>query len=98
MFNSSKELTLVVRSGKVQNSGYPKWFVFAMVNADHDFHPLADHMTTLRNVTEGEIREFSAFPFSLQLMFDQIVSNLIVRLMISQKLRIKVAQTSQHVE
>ena len=43
------------------------------VNADHgrDFHPLADHVTTLQNYTKGEIREFSAFPFSLHLVFDQ---------------------------
>ena len=46
-----------------------------LVNADHrrDFHPLADHrvMTHLRTFTEGEL--FSAFPFSIQLMFDQTV-------------------------
>ena len=50
------------------------------VNADHgpDFHPLADHMTKLQNFTKGEIREFSAFPFPLQLVFDQTLSNLIV--------------------
>ena len=52
----------------------------ARVNADlgRDFHPSADHMTKLRNVTNGEIREFTAFPFSLQLMFDQTLYNLIV--------------------
>ena len=57
------------------------------VNADHrcDLHPLADHMTKLRNFTKGEIREFSAFQFSLHLMFDQTLNNLIVCLMISQK-------------
>ena len=46
------------------------------VNADHgrDFHPF----------TKGEIREFSAFPFSLALMFDQTLSNLIICLMVSQ--------------
>ena len=56
------------------------------VNADHrrDLHPLADHMTKLRNLYKGEIRDFSGFPCSLQLMFDQIVSNLIVCLMISK--------------
>ena len=26
-----------------------------------DFHPLADHVTMLRNVTKGEFREFSIF-------------------------------------
>ena len=59
------------------------------VNADHghDFHPLADHMTKLQNFTKGDIHEFSAFPFSLQLMFDQ-TCNLIVFLMISLKLHI----------
>ena len=40
------------------------------VSADHgrEFHPLADHMTKLR---KGKNCELSAFPFSLQLMFDQ---------------------------
>ena len=67
------------------------------VNANHgrDFHPLADHMPKLRNFTKGEIREFSAFPCSLHLMFDQTLSNLIVCLIISHtKLHTKVAQTS----
>ena len=63
------------------------------VNADRgrDVHTLADHMTKLRNFTKGEIREFSAFPFSLDLMFDQTLTNLIVYLilMISKKLHIK---------
>ena len=38
------------------------------VYADHwrDFHPLADHMTKLRNFIKVEIREFSAFPLSFQ--------------------------------
>ena len=41
------------------------------------------------------IREFLAFSLSLQLMFDQTLSNLIVCLMISQKkLHRKGAQTS----
>ena len=50
------------------------------VNADHgrDFHPLADHMTKIQHFTNCEILEFSAFPFSLRLMFDQTLSNLIV--------------------
>ena len=54
------------------------------VNADHghDFHPLADHMTKLNIFTKGDFREFSAFPFSLHLMFDQTLSNLTVCLMI----------------
>ena len=40
------------------------------VNADRgrDFRPPADYMTKLRNFTKGEIRQFSAFPFSLHLM------------------------------
>ena len=52
----------------------------ARVNANHgrDFHPLADYMTKLQNFTKDEIRDFSAFPFSLKLMFDQTLSNLIV--------------------
>ena len=37
----------------------------------------------LNNFTKGEIHEFSVFPFSLQLMFDQTLSNLIVCLIIS---------------
>ena len=66
------------------------------VIADHgrDFNPLADHMTKLRNFTKGENRDFSAFRFSLHLMLEQALSNLIVCLMISQKLHIKVAQMS----
>ena len=50
------------------------------INADHrhDFHLLADHMTKLRNFTKGDICGFSVFPFSLQLMFDQILSNIII--------------------
>ena len=62
------------------------------INADHgrDFYLLADHMT----FPKGENREFSAFPLSRQLMFDQTLSNAIVCLMISQKLHAKVAQMS----
>ena len=60
----------------------------------HDFHLLVDHMTKLQNFTKGEIREFSEFPFSLHLMFDQTLSNLIVCLMVSKKLHTEVAQTS----
>ena len=50
------------------------------VNADHehDFHPLVDHMTKLKNFTKAEICELSAFPCSLHLLFDQTLSNLIV--------------------
>ena len=58
-----------------------------MVNTDNqwrDFHPLADHMTKLGNFTM-----FSVFPISLQLMFDQTLRNVIVCLMISQKLHKK---------
>ena len=39
-----------------------------------------------RSHDKGEIREFSAFPFLLRLMFDQTLSNLIVCLMISQEI------------
>ena len=68
--------------------------VWVNVNQGHDLHPFTDHMTKLRNFTKKEICEFSAF--SLHLMFDQTLSNLnlIVCLMISQKLHTKVAQTS----
>ena len=69
------------------------------VNADHgcDFNPLADHTTKLRNSTKGESHNFSAFRFSFHLMFQQSLSNLIVCLMISQKLHTKVAQSSLNV-
>ena len=64
------------------------------VNADHgcDLHPLADHMTKLKNFIKEQNRDFSAFRFSLQLMLEQASTNLIVCLMISQKLHTKVAQ------
>ena len=66
------------------------------VNADHgrDLRPLADHMTQLKNFTKEENLDFSAFRFSRQLMLEQALTNLIVCLMISQKLHTKVAQTS----
>ena len=50
-------------------------------NRGRDVRPLTEdgsHVT-------GDIREISAFPFSLQLMFDQTLSNVIVCLMISHK-------------
>ena len=63
------------------------------VNQERDFHPLADHMTKLRNCTKGEIFHR---PFSLQLMFDETLSNyLIVCLVISQKLHKRVAQDTR---
>ena len=67
------------------------------VSADHgcDFHPLADHMTKVKNFTKEENRVFSAILFSLQLMLEQALTNLIVCLMISQKLHIKVASMLQ---
>ena len=54
------------------------------VSADHgrDFRPLTGHLTKLKNFTKVGIREFSAFPFSLQLMLDQTLSNIIVCLVI----------------
>ena len=66
------------------------------ITSDHgrDFRPLADHMTKLRNFTKEENRDFSAIIFSLQLMLEQALTNLIVYVMISQKLHTKVAQTS----
>ena len=47
------------------------------VNADRgrDLHPLANH---LQNFTKEENRDFSAFRFSLQLMFEQALTNLII--------------------
>ena len=66
-----------------------------VVNANHGHeHHCADHTTRLYNFSMGEICEFSAFPFSLQLMFDQTLSNLIVCLMISHKLHKMFSQTS----
>ena len=64
-------------------------------NADHgrDLNSLADHMTSLQNFTKPENCDFSAFRFSLHLMLEQALSNLIVCLMISQKLCKKIAQT-----
>ena len=59
-----------------------------------DLHSLADHMTKLKNFTKEQTRNFSAILFSLQLMLEQALTNLIVCLMISQKLHTKVAQTS----
>ena len=52
------------------------------VNANHgcdltDFHPLVDYVTKLQIYTKGEISEFSV-SFSLQLMFVQTLSNLLV--------------------
>ena len=49
------------------------------VNVDqgHDFQPLVDHMTKYRNFIKVEICAVSAFPFSVQLMFDQSLTNLI---------------------
>ena len=66
------------------------------VNADHgrDFHPHANHMSKLRNFTKEENRDFSAFQLSRQLMLEEALTNLIVCLMISQKLHTKVAQIS----
>ena len=68
-----------------------------MSNVDYvrEFHPLANHLTMLNNFTKGKIHEFSVLPFSLK--FDQILSNLIVCLMISQNLHSKVAQNIQHI-
>ena len=40
--------------------------------------PSPDHMTKLRNVTNIEISELSAFPFSLQLMINQTINISIV--------------------
>ena len=52
------------------------------VNVDHgrDFNFLTDHMT------KGDNHDISAFRFSLHLMLEQALNNLIVCLMISQKL------------
>ena len=66
------------------------------VNADHghDLHLLANHMTQLTKFIKEENYDFSAFRFSLQLMFEQALTNLTVCLMISQKLHTKVLQMS----
>ena len=49
------------------------------VNADHgrDFHPLSGHMTKLQSFTKAENGDFSACRFSLQLMLEQALTNLI---------------------
>ena len=54
------------------------------VNADHgrNLHPLADHVTKLKHFTKEENSDFSAFRFSLHLMFEQTLTNLIICLMI----------------
>ena len=64
------------------------------VNGDQgrEFYLLTNHMTELQHFTKIEVHEFSVFPFSFHLMFDQTLSNLIVCLMISQKLHTPVAQ------
>ena len=56
------------------------------VNADHgrDLYLLAHHMTKLQNYTMEQSRDFSAFRFSLEQMFEQTLTNLIVCLMVSQ--------------
>ena len=63
-------------------------------NCGRDLHPLADHMTKLHNFTNEENHDFSAFLFLLQLTREQALTNLILYLMIPQKLHVKVAQTS----
>ena len=67
----------------------------AWVNADHGrhLHPLADHVTKLRNFTKEQSRFFSISIFTSV----KASTNSIVCLMISQKLHTKVAQTSNHV-
>ena len=66
-FKSSKELILVVRSGKNQNSGYPKWLTLCgsmlIMGVTSILSP--DRMTKLRNFTKEEII------FLLQLMLEQ---------------------------
>ena len=58
--------------------------IIVWVNADHgrDLHPLTDHMTKLHNFTKEENCDFSAFLFSLQLMLEQALTNLIFCLII----------------
>ena len=58
---------------------------------------LFDHMTKLKNFTKEENCDFLAFRFSLPLMLEQSSTNLILSLMISQKLHIKIAQMNLHV-
>ena len=58
------------------------------VDADHgrDFYPLVDHITKLKISPRKKIINFQQF-VSLQLMLEQALTNLIVCLMISQKLQ-----------
>ena len=44
------------------------------INADHGRDFITDHITKLRYFTKGDNFEFSAFPFSFQLMFDETLS------------------------
>ena len=57
------------------------------VNVDHgrDLHPLDDHVTKLGNFTKEKNRDFSGVRFSLQLMLEHALTNLIVCLMVSHK-------------
>ena len=50
------------------------------VNADHgrDFNPAAGHIIKENNFSKGENLGFPAFRFSLHLMIEQTLSNVIV--------------------
>ena len=50
----------------------------------HDFSPVANEVTKLKNFTKCGNRDFSAFQFSLHLMLEQALNNVIVYVMISQ--------------
>ena len=52
--------------------------VWINVDNGRDLHPLADHMTKLKNFTKEENHDFSAFPVSFQLMPEQALTNLII--------------------
>ena len=71
--------------------------IFVQITERIDLVVRSGNAQNSRNFIKGEMLEFSTFKFSLQLMFNQISNNLIVCLIISQKLHTKVAQTSQHV-
>ena len=51
--------------------------VWVNANRGRDLHLLADHMTKSQNFTKEENRDFLAFRFSLQLMLEQALTNLV---------------------
>ena len=65
LFDSSKELILVVRCGKAQNNGYSNRKTLYGIKADRgrDFHLLADHMTKFEISPTAKFVGFQRFHF-----------------------------------